>query len=79
MKPEIFSEHVLYWLGPVPVTATMATSVATSVLPHPHGSWKSINARAVPDAKALRGKACQAAKRAEIPGISAAVTCRIRA
>jgi F-type H+-transporting ATPase subunit a len=32
LKPEIFTEHVLVWLGPVPITPTMITSVATSLL-----------------------------------------------
>jgi F-type H+-transporting ATPase subunit a len=32
MNPEIFNERVLAWLGPVPVTPTMVTSLATSVL-----------------------------------------------
>lgn len=32
MKPEIFGERVLFWLGPLPVTATMVTSLVTSVL-----------------------------------------------
>ena len=32
MKPEIFSDRVLVWLGPVPITETMLTSVATSLL-----------------------------------------------
>ncbi|MHB8416543.1 MAG: F0F1 ATP synthase subunit A [Myxococcales bacterium] len=32
MKPEIFGERVLAWLGPVPFTRTMATSLVTSVL-----------------------------------------------
>lgn len=31
MKPEIFSERVLVWLGPVPITATMVTSALTSL------------------------------------------------
>lgn len=32
MNAEIFSEHVLFWLGPVPVTRTMVNSAATSFL-----------------------------------------------
>ena len=32
MKPEIFTDRVLAWLGPVPITATMITSVTTSIL-----------------------------------------------
>lgn len=32
MRPEIFTEHVLLRLGPVPLTRTMVTSAATSVL-----------------------------------------------
>jgi len=32
MRPEIFAEHVLLWVGPVPITKTMATSAATSLL-----------------------------------------------
>jgi len=32
MNPEIFDERVLLWLGPVPVTHTMLTSMATSLL-----------------------------------------------
>jgi F-type H+-transporting ATPase subunit a len=32
MKPEIFADRVLVWLGPVPVTRTMLTSAATSLL-----------------------------------------------
>ena len=32
MKPEIFADPVLLWLGPVPLTQTMVTSVATSVV-----------------------------------------------
>jgi len=32
MKPAIFSETVLAWLGPWPITVTMITSFATSVL-----------------------------------------------
>ncbi len=32
MNPEIFRERVLVWLGPVPITPTMVTSFATSLL-----------------------------------------------
>jgi F-type H+-transporting ATPase subunit a len=32
VNPEIFSERVIVWLGPVPVTPTMLTSLGTSVL-----------------------------------------------
>jgi F-type H+-transporting ATPase subunit a len=32
MRPDIFAEKVLVWLGPVPVTRTMVTSVATGAL-----------------------------------------------
>jgi F-type H+-transporting ATPase subunit a len=32
MKPEIFADRVLVWLGHVPVTRTMLTSAATSLL-----------------------------------------------
>ncbi|HUK63656.1 MAG TPA: F0F1 ATP synthase subunit A [Dongiaceae bacterium] len=32
MRPEIFAEHVLVRLGPVPITRTMVTSTATSLL-----------------------------------------------
>ncbi|MCA9589652.1 MAG: F0F1 ATP synthase subunit A [Myxococcales bacterium] len=32
MKPEIFAQNVLFWLGPVPITETMATSLATSIV-----------------------------------------------
>ncbi len=32
MKPEIFADRVLAWLGPVPMTRTMLTSAATSLL-----------------------------------------------
>lgn len=32
MKPEIFTDPVLVWLGPLPVTATMLSSLATSLL-----------------------------------------------
>jgi F-type H+-transporting ATPase subunit a len=31
MRPEIFTERVLAWLGPVPVTRTMVTSAVTSL------------------------------------------------
>ncbi|GHG96388.1 F0F1 ATP synthase subunit A [Comamonas sp. JC664] len=31
MSAEVFTEHVIVWLGPVPLTRTMATSVATSL------------------------------------------------
>lgn len=31
MNPEIFTERVLVWLGPVPITPTMVTSLATSL------------------------------------------------
>jgi F-type H+-transporting ATPase subunit a len=31
MKPEIFVDRVLVWLGPVPITRTMVTSLATSL------------------------------------------------
>ena len=30
MRPEIFDEPVLLWLGPVPITPTMLTSLATT-------------------------------------------------
>jgi F-type H+-transporting ATPase subunit a len=32
MKPEIFGEQLLVWLGPVPITRTMVTSAVTSAL-----------------------------------------------
>jgi F-type H+-transporting ATPase subunit a len=32
MTPEIFTEHVLIWLGPLPLTRTMVTSALTSLL-----------------------------------------------
>lgn len=32
MRPEIFTDRVLAWLGPVPITRTMVTSAATSLL-----------------------------------------------
>ena len=32
MKPEIFADAVLVWLGPVPITRTMLSSAATSLL-----------------------------------------------
>lgn len=32
MRPEIFTERVLVWLGPVPITPTMVTTAATSLL-----------------------------------------------
>jgi F-type H+-transporting ATPase subunit a len=32
LKPEIFVERVLVWLGPVPITRTMVASAATSIL-----------------------------------------------
>jgi len=32
MRPEIFADRVLVWLGPVPLTQTMVTSVVTSVM-----------------------------------------------
>ena len=32
MTPDIFTDRVLVWLGPVPLTRTMVTSAATSVL-----------------------------------------------
>ena len=32
MKPEIFTDRVIVWLGRVPVTLTMATSLGTSIL-----------------------------------------------
>lgn len=32
MRPEIFTERVFVWLGPVPVTRTLLTSTATSLL-----------------------------------------------
>jgi F-type H+-transporting ATPase subunit a len=32
MNPEIFADRVLIWLGPIPITRTMVSSVATSVL-----------------------------------------------
>jgi len=32
MTPEIFAQRVLVWLGPVPITRTMLTSLATSLL-----------------------------------------------
>lgn len=32
MKPEIFSERVFFWLGLLPVTATIVTSLVTSLL-----------------------------------------------
>jgi F-type H+-transporting ATPase subunit a len=32
VRPEIFTERVLGWFGPVPITRTMVTSAATSVL-----------------------------------------------
>ncbi|HUB08801.1 MAG TPA: F0F1 ATP synthase subunit A [Myxococcales bacterium] len=32
MNPEIFGDRVLLWLGPVPLTRTMATSALTSLL-----------------------------------------------
>jgi F-type H+-transporting ATPase subunit a len=32
MRPDIFAERVLIWLGPWPVTRTMVTSAATSLL-----------------------------------------------
>ena len=32
MKPEIFTEHVLVWLGALPITDTMVTSLVTSLL-----------------------------------------------
>jgi F-type H+-transporting ATPase subunit a len=32
MRPEIFDDLVLAWLGPVPLTRTMATSAATTLL-----------------------------------------------
>lgn len=32
MRPEIFAERVLCWLGPLPFTRTMATSLVTSLL-----------------------------------------------
>lgn len=32
MKPEIFADQVLVWLGPVPITRTMVTSLAVSLL-----------------------------------------------
>lgn len=32
MKPEVFAERVMFWVGAVPITQVMATSVATSVL-----------------------------------------------
>lgn len=32
MKPEIFSDPIVAWLGPFPLTRTMITSAATSVL-----------------------------------------------
>ncbi len=32
MTPEIFAEQVLVWLGPVPLTETMVTSAATTLL-----------------------------------------------
>jgi F-type H+-transporting ATPase subunit a len=32
MNPEIFADRVFVWLGPVPITRTMVTSAATSVL-----------------------------------------------
>lgn len=32
MKPEIFADRVFTWLGPVPITETMLTSAATSLL-----------------------------------------------
>ena len=32
MKPEVFAEHVLLELGPIPVTATMVTSAFASLL-----------------------------------------------
>lgn len=32
VKPEIYSERVYLWLGPVPLTRTMLTSTITSLL-----------------------------------------------
>lgn len=32
MKPEIFTQQVLVWLGPLPITTTMISSLATSLL-----------------------------------------------
>ena len=32
MRPDIFGEHVFVWLGPWPLTGTMVTSTATSLL-----------------------------------------------
>jgi F-type H+-transporting ATPase subunit a len=32
VKPEIFTERIVAWLGPVPITPTMITSAATSLL-----------------------------------------------
>jgi len=32
MTPRIFDDEVLGWLGPIPVTMTMVTSVAASLL-----------------------------------------------